>query len=181
MADARKIVAGLFMSLDGVVEAPERWHFPYLNDEMAAAVGAMHAAADTLLLGRVTYESFAAVWPHQTGELAEQINGIRKLVVSTTLDKAEWTNSTLVDGDVIDALAGLKRQPGKNIHLTGSLTLTRTLLHAGLIDELRLLIHPIVLGAGERLFPEGTDRVPLELARSATFTTGVLDLTYQPA
>ncbi|WP_433413867.1 dihydrofolate reductase family protein [Microtetraspora malaysiensis] len=181
MADARKVVAGLFMSLDGVVEAPDRWHFPYLNDEMAAAVGSMHAAADTLLLGRVTYESFAAVWPHQTGELADQINSIHKLVVSTTLDRADWTNSTLIAGDVIGSLVELKRQPGKNIHLTGSLTLTRMLLYAGFIDELRLLIHPIVLGTGERLFPEGTDRVSLELARSATFTTGVLDLTYQPA
>ncbi|MGI5491139.1 dihydrofolate reductase family protein [Microtetraspora malaysiensis] len=181
MAVARKVVAGLFMSLDGVVEAPDRWHFPYLNDEMAETVGTMHAAADTLLLGRVTYESFAAVWPHQTGELADQINGIHKLVVSTTLNRAEWTNSTVFAGDVIGSLVELKQRPGKNILLTGSLSLTRTLLYAGFIDELRLLVHPIVLGAGQQLFSEGTSPVPLKLVRSATFATGVLDLTYQPA
>ncbi|MFI6803319.1 dihydrofolate reductase family protein [Streptosporangium canum] len=181
MTSARKIVAGLFMSLDGVVEAPEKWHFPYLNEEMGAAVGSMHAEADTLLMGRVTYETFAAVWPHRTGELADQINGIRKLVVSTTLAKADWQNSTLIDGDVIAALSALKRQPGKCINLSGSINLTRALLAAGLIDRLRLLVHPIVLGAGQRLFPEGTGVVPLKLIRSVAFTTGVMDLTYQPA
>ncbi|MFI9560254.1 dihydrofolate reductase family protein [Nonomuraea endophytica] len=179
MTVERKIVAGLFMSLDGVVEAPETWHLPYLNEEMAAAIGQMHAAADTLLLGRVTYESFAAVWPHRSGEPADQINGIRKLVVSATLKHSGWTNSALLYGDGIDALIKLKQEPGRNIHLSGSITLTRSLLRAGLIDELRLLIHPIVVGTGRRLFPEGTGRVPLKLVRSATFSTGVLDLTYQ--
>jgi dihydrofolate reductase len=181
MSAAREIVAGLFMSLDGVVEAPEKWHFPYLNEEMGAAVGAMHTEADTLVLGRVTYEAFAAVWPHQSGGLADQINGIRKLVASTTLAKAGWQNSTLIDGDVIAALTKLKRQPGRNINLSGSIGLTRALLEAGLIDRLRLLVHPIVLGTGQRLFPEGTGVVPLKLTRSATFTTGVMDLTYRPA
>lgn len=179
MTATRKIVAGLFISLDGVVEAPESWHFPYLNEEMQAAVGEMHAAADTLLLGRVTYESFASVWPHQTGELADQLNGIPKLVASTTLGEPEWQNSTLLDGDVTGALAELKRQPGKNIQLSGSITLTRTLLHAGLIDELRLMVHPIVLGSGQRLFTEGTGRVPLKLTGSTTFSTGVIDLAYR--
>ncbi|WP_245658102.1 dihydrofolate reductase family protein [Microtetraspora malaysiensis] len=177
----RKIVAGLFMSLDGVVEAPEKWHFPYLNEEMGAAVGQMHAEADTLLLGRVTYESFAAVWPHQTGALADQINGIRKLVVSTTLATADWNNSTVIGGDAISALKDLRQQPGKNINLTGSISLTRRLLEAELLDELRLLVHPIVLGTGQRLFPDGMGQVPLKLTHSVTFSTGVVDLTYQPA
>ncbi|MCG5219167.1 dihydrofolate reductase family protein [Streptosporangium soli] len=181
MTAGRKIVAGLFMSLDGVVEAPERWHFPYLNEEMGAAVGQMYAEADTLLLGRTTYETFAASWPHQTGELADAINGIRKLVASTTLDTADWNNTTVIDGDVVTALKEIKQQPGRNINLSGSITLTRALLEAGLLDELRLLVHPIVLGTGQRLFPAGTPRTPLALARSATFTNGVLDLTYQPA
>ncbi|MFI9595318.1 dihydrofolate reductase family protein [Nonomuraea sp. NPDC052265] len=181
MSAAREIVAGLFISLDGVVEAPEKWHFPYLNPEMGAAIGQMHTEADTLVMGRVTYEAFAAVWPHQTGELADQINGIRKLVASTTLAKTDWQNSTLIDGDVIAALTELKQRPGKCINLSGSINLTRALLEAGLIDRLRLLVHPIVLGAGQRLFPEGTGVVPLKLTRSATFTTGVMDLTYQPA
>ncbi|WP_031160242.1 dihydrofolate reductase family protein [Streptosporangium roseum] len=177
----RKIIAGLFMSLDGVVEAPEKWHFPYLNEEMGAAVGSMQAQADTLLLGRVTYESFASVWPHQTGEMADRLNGIRKLVVSTTLEKAEWANSTVLGGDVVEELTRLKRQPGKDISVSGSITLTRALLHAGLIDDLHLLVHPIVLGAGRRLFEDGTEQRNLALVGSATFGTGVVHLTYQPA
>ncbi|MFF2045468.1 dihydrofolate reductase family protein [Kitasatospora sp. NPDC058170] len=181
MTAQRRIVTGLFISLDGVVEAPETWHFPYMNDEMGAAVGRMHAEADTLLLGRKTYESFAAVWPQQSGELADAINGIRKLVASTTLTDTEWNNSAVIEGDVVAALKELKQQPGGNINLTGSIGLTRTLLEAGLVDELRLLVHPIVLGTGLRLFPEGSPRVPLKLTGSVTFSTGVLDLTYQPA
>ncbi|MDP9849005.1 dihydrofolate reductase family protein [Streptosporangium lutulentum] len=180
MTAKRKIVSGLFISLDGVVGAPETWHFPYLNEEMDAAVGTMHAEADTLLLGRVTYEAFAAVWPHQTGALADRINGLPKVVVSTTLNKADWANSTLLDGDVVTALTEAKRWPGGTINLSGSITLTRALLEAGLIDELRLLVHPVVLGTGQRLFPEGTGRVPLKLVRSDTFSTGVMDLTYRP-
>ncbi|MEV5571675.1 dihydrofolate reductase family protein [Spirillospora sp. NPDC052269] len=177
----RKIVAGLFISLDGVVEAPESWHFPYMDEEMGAAVGQMHAEADTLLLGRVTYEAFASVWPHQTGPLAEAINGIRKLVVSTTLHEPGWNNAAVIDRDVTAVLKDLKQQAGKNINLSGSISLTRALLEAGLLDELRLLVHPIVLGGGQRLFPDGTARTPLTLTRSATFASGVLDLTYIPA
>ncbi|MDP9869142.1 MULTISPECIES: dihydrofolate reductase family protein [Streptosporangium] len=178
---ARKIAAGLFISLDGVVEAPERWHFPYLSEEMGAVVGQMYAEADTLLLGRVTYEAFAAVWPHQTGEMADAINGIGKVVASTTLTQVTWDNSTLIEGDLVAAVKELKEQPGGTIALSGSVSLVRTLLAAGLLDELRLLVHPLVVGAGMRLFPEDTPPVPLELARSATFANGVLDLTYQPA
>ncbi|MEU7514088.1 dihydrofolate reductase family protein [Streptomyces sp. NPDC042898] len=181
MTAQRKITAGLFISLDGVVEAPDTWHFPYLNDEMEAAVGEMFAGADTLLLGRKTYESFAAAWPQRSGEMADGINGIRKLVASTTLTGTDWNNSSLIEGDVVTAVKDLKQQPGGTVNLTGSIGLTRTLLVAGLVDELRLLVHPIVLGTGLRLFPEGTDQVPLRLARSAIFSTGVLDLTYQPA
>ncbi|MEU7896297.1 dihydrofolate reductase family protein [Nonomuraea sp. NPDC049152] len=181
MTVTRKIVTGLFMSLDGVVEAPETWHFPYLNEELTAAIADVHAEADTLLMGRATYESFAAVWPHQSGELADQLNNMSKLVVSTTLDKADWHNSTVIDGDITATLTQLKQRPGGNIVLSGSISLMRGLLEAGLIDELRLLVHPIVLGAGMRLFTEDTGQVPLKLTRSVTFTTGVLDLTYQPA
>ncbi|GAA2632007.1 dihydrofolate reductase family protein [Actinomadura fulvescens] len=181
MTNGRKVVAGLFMSLDGVVEAPESWLFPYMEEEICAAVGQMYAEADTLLLGRVTYEAFAAVWPHRSGPVADQINGIRKLVASTTMREPGWNNTTVIDGDVIAVLKDLKRTPGKNVQLPGSITLTRALLEAGLLDELRLLVDPVVLGTGQRLFPGGTPRVPLRLTRSTTFTTGVLDLTYQPA
>jgi dihydrofolate reductase len=178
----RKIVAGLFVSLDGVMEAPETWHFPYFNDEMAEAVSSQMAAADTMLLGRRTYEEFAAYWADKGSdvELADQINGTPKLIASTTLKTVAWQNSTLIEGDVAQALMGLKREPGKEISITGSATLVRSLLRDKLLDELRLLVHPIVLGTGKRLFEEPAGRVPLKLVDSRTFSTGVLYLTYEP-
>jgi dihydrofolate reductase len=179
----RKIVAGLFISLDGVVEAPEQWHFPYFNDEMGEAVGSQMAAADTMLLGRHTYEEFAAYWPSQGSdvEFANVMNDTPKLVASTTLQSVEWQNSTLLGKDVASELRRIKREPGKDISITGSPTLVRSLLREGMIDELRLLVHPIVVGAGKRLFLDQEERVPLKLAGSKTFSTGVLYLTYVPA
>ena len=176
----RKIAAGLFISLDGVVEAPEQWHFPYFNDEMGAIVGAQQAESDTMLLGRRTYEEFAAYWPSSDDELAAVMNGTPKLVASTTLTEPTWQNTTVIGGDVSARLAELKRQPGGTISIVGSGTLVRSLLREGLVDELRLLVHPIVVGAGKRLFPDGTDRVPLKLLDSRTLSTGVLSLTYAP-
>jgi dihydrofolate reductase len=179
----RKIVAGLFISLDGVVESPEQWHFPYFNDEMGQAVASQIAESDTMLLGRRTYEEFAAYWPHQGDdvELATVFNQTPKLVASTTLTSLEWQNSSLIEGDVAQTLTGLKQGPGRNISITGSPTLVRSLLGAGVLDELRLLVHPIVVGSGKRLFPDGADRTPLELVKSETFSTGVLSLTYERA
>jgi dihydrofolate reductase len=179
----RKIVAGLFISLDGVVEAPDKWHFPYWSDEMGEAVGSQIAAADTMLLGRRTYEEFAAYWPKQGSdvELADHMNSTPKLVVSTTLKSLAWQNSTLIGGDVARELSRLKQQPGKDIAITGSATLIRSLLRDGLLDELRLLVHPIVVGSGKRLFEAGTGQIPLRLVDSKTFSTGVLSLVYQPA
>lgn len=179
----RKIVAGLFVSLDGVTEAPDQWHFPYFSDEMGEAVGSQMAAADTMLLGRVTYEEFASYWPHQGSdvELADYMNETPKLVVSTTLDRLEWQNSTLIKGNVAEALTRLKQQPGKNISIIGSSTLVRSLLDGGLLDELRLLVHPIVVGSGKRLFEPGSSQKPLQLVDAQTFSRGVLYLTYQPA
>ena len=179
----RKIVAGLFISLDGVVEAPETWHFPYFNDEMGEAVGSQMAAADTMLLGRHTYEEFAAYWPTQGDdvEFANVMNGTPKLVASTTLETVDWQNSTLLGKDVANELRRIKQEPGKDISITGSPTLVRSLLREGLIDELRLLVHPIVVGSGKRLFVDQEERVPLELVDSKTFSTGVLYLTYVPA
>jgi dihydrofolate reductase len=180
----RKIVAGLFISLDGVVEAPDQWHFPYWSDEMGEAVGSQIAASDTMLLGRVTYQEFAGYWPHQGSdvELADHMNNTPKLVVSTTLDSVDdWQNSTLIKGNVAEELTRLKQQPGKNIGITGSGTLVRSLLRDGLLDELNLLLHPIVVGKGKRLFENGGGQTPLKLVQSQTFSTGVLSLTYQPA
>jgi dihydrofolate reductase len=179
----RKIVAGLFISLDGVVEAPETWHFPYFNDEMAQVVGSQMADSDTMLLGRVTYQDFAGYWPHQGSdvEMADYMNSTPKLVASTTLDTVDWQNSTLIKGDVAEELAALKKQPGKNISITGSATLVRSLLRDNVLDELQLLVHPIVVGRGKRLFEDGSDQIPLNLVKSTTFSTGVLSLTYAPA
>ncbi len=179
----RKIVAGLFISLDGVIEAPEKWHFPYFNDEMTEAVSSQMAAADTMLLGRRTYEEFAAYWADKGSdvELADHINQSPKLVASTTLESVDWQNSTLIRGDVAEELRRIKQGPGKDIGITGSATLVRSLLRDGLIDELRLLVHPIVVGHGKRLFEGDGARVPLKLVESRTFSTGVLYLTYVPA
>jgi dihydrofolate reductase len=183
----RKIVASYFISLDGVVEAPDQWHFPYFNDEMGQSVWSVMSAADTMLLGRVTYEGFAAAWPNrdpegEEGPMVDFMNNTPKIVVSTTLDKVEWQNSTLIKSNVIEEIADLKRQPGGTINTTGSVTLVRSLLAAGLVDELSLLVHPIVVGEGRlRLFAEDSPKVPLQLTASHTFETGVLSLTYVPA
>ncbi|OLT25807.1 pyrimidine reductase [Nocardiopsis sp. CNR-923] len=181
MSEIRKLKAELFISLDGVVEAPETWHFPYMDQEMGEAVGQMYTEADTLLMGRVTYEAFVGFWPHESGEMADAINGVRKLVVSRSMTSVDWNNAALVEGDVVDAVKALKQEPGGTIALTGSIGLIRTLLGAGLLDELRLLLHPLVVGKGQHLFPEGTAPASLKLTRSAAFGSGVLDLTYQPA
>ena len=177
----RKIVANFFISLDGVVERPDQWHFPYFNDEMGEVVGSGMATSDTMLLGRKTYEEFAAFWPSQTEPPADHMNGIQKVVVSTTLERADWQNSTLIRGNLAEELTKLKDQPGKEIGTVGSATLVRSLIREGLLDELRLLLHPIVVGKGARLFEEGMGQVPLKLVESKTFSTGVLSLTYAPA
>src|SRR6266516_2713596 len=167
----RKLTAGLFISLDGVVEAPDQWHFPYFNEEMGSAVQAMMDSSEAMLLGRRTYEEFAAYWPSSTDDFAEHMNGTPKYVVSTTLTSADWQNSTLITGDVSKELTRLKEQPGGNLNITGSGTLVRSLLREGLLDELHLLVHPIVVGAGKRLFDDGP-QVPLRLTGSQAFSTG---------
>jgi len=180
--EMRKIVAGLFVSLDGVMESPEKWQLPYFNDEMGVAVGSLIAAGDTLLLGRRTYQEFANAFADKTGDAnADQMNNTPKLVVSTTLDTVAWQNSTLIKGNVVEELTKLKQQPGRNINISGSATLIQSLLRDNLLDELHLLVHPIVVGSGKRLFPDGGDQVALTLVDSRTFSTGVLHLTYAPA
>ena len=181
----RKITAGLFVSLDGVTEAPEKWQLPYFNDEMGEVVGATMAAADAMLLGRVTYEEFAAFWPGVSPEdqpFAGYMNDTPKYVVSTTLEEPlGWSNSTLIGGNVAEEVSRLKQQPGRNIGITGSATLVRSLLRDGLLDELTLMVHPVVVGSGKRLFEDGGDYKALELVDSKTFGTGVVSLTYRPA
>lgn len=178
----RKIVAALFMSLDGVVESPDKWHFPYFNEEMGAAIGSAMAESDALLMGRVNYEEWAAYWPSQPGddEFVAFMNSTPKYVVSTTLDTLTWHNSTLITGDVVAEINKLKQQPGKHIAISGSGTLVQSLLHLNLLDELRLIIHPIVVGSGRRLFSDSSQQQALKLLDSQTFSTGVVYLTYQP-
>jgi dihydrofolate reductase len=179
----RKVIASEFVSLDGVMEAPEKWHFPYFDDEMGEAIGAAMAEADAMLLGRVTYEEWAAYWPSQgEQDVAGYMNNTPKFVVSTTLEEPlEWQNSTLIKGDVAQEIARLKQRPGKDVSITGSGTLVRSLLRDDLLDELRLMVHPVVVGSGKRLLEEGGAHKALKLVDSKTFGSGVVYLTYQPA
>ena len=184
----RKITAGLFISLDGVVEAPDQWHFPYFNDEMGAAVSATLGTADTVLLGRKTYDSFAGAWPEREaagGEdagFAKTLGDARKIVVSNQQLQFTWRNSEQMNGDFVQAVTALKNEPGgTNIAMSGSVSVVRQLLAAGLLDELHLLVHPIAIRKGMRLFDEGETPVPLTLISSETFKTGVLNLVYAPA
>jgi dihydrofolate reductase len=145
----RKTVAGMLITLDGVVESPEKWQLRYFDDELGELIDAAASESDAILLGRRTYEEFAAFWPSQGSDepMADYMNDTPKHIVSTTLKELEWNNSTLVSGDVADTVEALKRQPGKNLQIYGSPTLVRSLLGAGLLDELDLLVHPIVVEA----------------------------------
>ena len=183
----RKITAGLFISLDGVVEAPDQWHFPYFNEEMGAAVDTTLGAADTLLFGRKTYDSFAGAWPEReaTGgedaDFATKLGDVRKIVVSNQKLEFSWRNSEQLEGDLVEAVTVLKHESGGNIALSGSVSVVRQLLAAGLLDELHLLVHPIAVRKGMRLFDEGEAPIPLRLLSAETFETGVLNLVYAPA
>lgn len=179
----RKITAGMFVSLDGVVEAPDQWHFPYFNDEMGAAVDAQLGAADTILLGRETYDSFAGAWPDreadggEDAEFAKKLGDARKIVVSRQRLEFDWRNSEQLTGDLVDAVSALKSEPGGDIAMSGSVSVVRQLLAAGLLDELHLFVHPIAVRTGARLFDDG-ETIPLRLLSSQAFKTGVLYLVY---
>lgn len=176
----RKVNAWLFVTLDGVIEAPETWVLA--DDAMFAAAEADYARSDALLLGRRTYETFAASWPQRGSEVpnADWLNNTRKYVASTTLESPEWNNSTVIEGDVTEAVARLKREDGKDILINGSGALVRTLLRDQLLDELRLFMHPVVVGSGIRLFNDGSDPVELTLVDSHAYANGVISLTYRP-
>jgi dihydrofolate reductase len=179
----RKIKSNFFMSLDGVVESPDKWHVQYFNDEMGEAVSAGFATADALLMGRVLYEDWAAYWPaHADEPFGDVMNSIKKYVVSNSLQSAEWQNSEIISGDVAQKITDLKAQDGGDIAMSGSPTTVRSLLRQGLVDELNLLIHPIAVGGGmARLFPPDEPTIRLELLSAQTFKTGVLNLSYAPA
>jgi dihydrofolate reductase len=184
----RKIVANLFISLDGVVEEPGDWHFPYFNDEMGAAVDAVLGRADTMLLGRKTYDDHAGAWPEreaaggEDAEFAKVLGDARKIVVSRRPLELTWRNSEQLEGDLVEAVTALKQEPGDGIiAMSGSLSVVRQLLAAGLLDELHLLVHPLAVRKGMRLFDEGDTSIPLTLLSSEAFDTGVLHLVYGPA
>lgn len=177
-----KIVSYFFMSLDGVVEAPDQWHFPYFNDEMGDAVGEGMGKCAAFLMGRRMYDEWSAHWPavpedSDEAEIAGFFNNIPKYVISDSLTEATWTNTTIISGDVKAKVQRLKDETDGDINMSGSTRTVRWLLANGLVDELDLLVHPIALGTGQRLFDE-TPNTPLKLLRSKTFSTGVLHVTY---
>jgi dihydrofolate reductase len=176
----RKINAWLFMTLDNVIEAPENWVLA--DDAMFKASEADYAKSDVLLLGRRTYETFAASWPERGSEVpnADWMNNTPKYVASTTLESPEWNNSTVIEGDVAEFLARLKQEDGKDILVNGSGALVRTLMRDHLLDELRLYVHPVVVGSGIRLFDDHSDPLEFELVDSHTYDNGVTSLTYRP-
>jgi len=178
---ARTITAQLFASLDLVVEAPEAWHFRWVGDEMLAEVGREQNEASALLLGRRTYEVFAESWPTRGAEvpLAAHLNSMQKLVVSDTLRSPTWHNTEVIR---FDELAALKEGEGGSITVAGSIRLIESLMADGLLDELRILSHPVVLGAGRRLFDTyAGPRVDFELVDSRTLERGVQLTVHRPA
>jgi dihydrofolate reductase len=176
--------------LDGVMEDPggaEKfvhggWSMPYWHDEIGKVKFDELFASGALLLGRVTYQGFAAAWPSVTDEagFADRMNSLPKYVVSTTLEEVEWNNSKLIKGNVAEEVTRLKQQPGQDILIAGSGTLVQTLMHHDLIDDYRLLVYPVVLGSGKRLFQDGS-KTTLRLVETKTFPSGIVLLHYQPA
>jgi dihydrofolate reductase len=177
----RKVIVTEFVSLDGVAEAPEKWVFQFMSDDIGKFKHDELFTADAHLLGRVTYEVFASAWPSRKDEagFADRMNNLPKFVVSTTLDRAEWKNSTIIKRNVVEEVLTLKQQPGQDILVAGSVSLVQTLMQNGLIDEYRLLTFPIVLGSGKRLFAQGS-KASLKLVEAKSFGSGVVLLRYWP-
>jgi dihydrofolate reductase len=187
----RKVVVTEYVTLDGVMEDPGggdkskygAWSFKYFNDEVAKFKFDELFASDALLLGRVTYLGFAAAWPTFKDEqgFADRMNGLPKYVVSTTLDALTWNNSRLIKGNVAEEVSRLKQEPGMDILVAGSAALVRTLMEHDLVDEYRLMVHPVVVGGGKRLFGDGAGTKALKLVDTKATSTGAVILTYQPA
>jgi len=185
-----RIVVTEFVSLDGVVEAPGGgedfkyggWTFEINRGEEGDRFKLDETmASEALLLGRRTYEGFAAAWPSREGDFADKFNTMPKYVVSSTLEEPEWNNSTVLKGDVAEEVAKLRREQDGDIVVHGSPRLVQTLLENDLVDELRLMVFPVVLGSGKRLFGDTSDKKPLRLVDSRTVGDGVAILTYEPA
>ena len=177
-----RLVATEYISLDGVFEEPGHWSGPFFNDEARQFKWDELQASDALLLGRKTYEGFAAAWPTMpgTGEFGEKMNTMPKYVVSSNLDKLEWTGSKLITGDLTEEIRKLKKQPGKDLLLSGSAQLFNALMRENLIDLYRFMLHPIVLGKGKRLFANDGGRNVLDLVETKRFSAGIVILEYTP-
>ena len=185
----RRLFVTEFVSLDGVMEAPggepeyqhSGWVFDYLSDEQDQYKLQETLGSDILLLGRVTYDGFSKAWPQRSGEFADKLNSMPKYVASTTLTDPEWENTTVLEGDVPAAVAKLKEEGDETIQVAGSRTLVHTLLEHGLVDELVLMVFPVILGSGKRVFPETPEKTPLKLVDARTFASGVQVQRFEPA
>jgi dihydrofolate reductase len=179
----RKIVATEYVTLDGVMDEPGLWSGPFFNDEAIKFKYDELFASDALLLGRVTYEGFAKAWPTMegTGDFGERMNSMPKYVVSTTLQNPEWTNSHVISANVVEEISKLKEEPGQDLLLEGSGKLLHTLMEHDLVDEYRLMLHPVVLGGGKKLFENENQTKTLKLVEAKPFTSGIVILTYHPA
>lgn len=180
----RKVITSTYISLDGVMENPQDWSLDYFNEQAMAYATDQLNAADALLMGRRTYEVFAAAWPERSGdEFSDRMNSMAKFVASTTLESADWNNTTVLGGDLVEEIATLKQQPGTDILMYGFGPVGHTLLRHDLLDELRFWVHPIFAGSGtpaDLLFRETAQR-KLTLVDTTTFANGVVILCFQPA
>jgi dihydrofolate reductase len=192
----RKVVVSEFLTLDGVMQAPGAsdedreggfehggWQMPYFDEALGSAVGEGFDNSGGMLLGRTTYEIFAAYWPNQPADdpFVGTMNSMPKFVASRTLEEPlKWNNSTLIKDNVAEEVTKLKQQPGKDLYVIGSGDLAQTLMRQGLVDEFQIMVHPLVLGTGKRLFRDGSPRIPLRLVDTKTTSTGVLILSHQP-
>lgn len=177
-----KIVVSTFVTLDGIMESPEKWSFDFQSDDTLQDAVDLLFASDALLLGRTTYEGFAAAWPSREDPMgfADKMNAMPKYVVSTTLKRADWNNSTIIGEDVVERVRALKDAPGRSILIYGSATLMRSLLKHDLIDEYVFLLNPVIIGEGKRLFPDLTARKTLDLAGAKALGGGMVALRYRP-
>ena len=183
-----KLISTLFVSADGVAEIDPDWHFPYFDDNMGRAVDEDYSTSDVLLLGRETFDSFAGAWPDREaagGEdaaFATQIGDMRKVVVSRQQLEFSWRNCELLDGDLVEAVTALKDDPGvRGVLVPGSISVVQQLLAAGLVDELRLLVHPVAARKGRRLFDDGDAPYHLSVSATEVYPTGVIRVIYTPA
>jgi dihydrofolate reductase len=177
--NVRKLVASMLMALDGVVENPQMWTVQFRSEESQQYKFDELFASDALLLGRITYQGLAAAWPGATGAYGERINRMPKYVPTTTLQEAEW-NATLIKDNVVEEVTRLKQEPGQDILIFGSVELIHSLMQEDLIDEYRLMVFPIVVGNGKRLFHGESQQKEFKLVQSHTFGSGVVVLTYEP-